>query len=82
MSVGTLIFLLLIGGSLFAMFTMHRGGQSHGMGMGCGGHGHANGDERRYSGDAHDDRAGRTPAEPDGQLHGDEPAPASRHRGC
>ena len=80
MSVGTLIFLLLIGGSLFAMFAMHRGGQSHGMGMGCGGHGHA--DEHRYSGEAHEGGTERTTGETDGHSHGDEPAPASRHRGC
>lgn len=45
MSAGTLIFLLLIGGGLFAMFSMHRGGShSHGMGGGCGGgHGHTHG---------------------------------------
>ena len=38
MSAGTLIFLLLIGGALFAMFAMHRGGAG-GTGTGCGGHG-------------------------------------------
>ena len=83
MSVGTLIFLLLIGGSLFAMFAMHRGSQSHGMGMGCRGHGHGHGhdEERRDSGEAHERGTDRTTAESDGHTH-DEPAPASRHRGC
>ncbi len=50
MSIGTLIFLLFIGGSLFAMVAMHRGG-SHGMGMGMG----CGGGHRRSSAD--DDRS-------------------------
>ena len=45
MDAGSLIVLLLVGGGLFAMFAMHRGGgHSHGAGGGCGGgHGHAHG---------------------------------------
>ena len=47
MDAGSLIFLLLIVGGVFAMFAMHRGGgHSHGMGGGCGGgHGHNHSDE-------------------------------------
>lgn len=78
MTIGTLIFLLLIGGSLFAMFAMHRGGASHGMGMGCGGgHGHGSSDEHRAEGH---ESAGD--AETGEHSHGDEPARANRHRGC
>lgn len=48
MNAGNLIFVLLIVGGLFAMFSMHRGGRAHGRahgGMGgCGGHGDKHGD--------------------------------------
>lgn len=42
MDAGTLLWILLIGGGVFAMFFMHRGGHAHGGG-GCGGHGHDHG---------------------------------------
>ena len=82
MSVGTLIFLLLIGGSLIAMFAMHRGGQSHSMGMGCGGHDHGSSEDHRHTGESHDGEGGRMAGETGDHSHNDEPAGATRHRGC
>jgi hypothetical protein len=85
MSIGTLVFLLLIGGSLVAMLAMHRGGQSHGMGMGMGcgaGHNHGSADHSQpEASQDHVDRpllgAAAAPAHA-----GDAAIAASRHRGC
>ena len=44
MDAGNLIFLLLIVGSVFGMFFMHRGHGDGGMG-GCGGHSQGHSDE-------------------------------------
>lgn len=79
MSAGTLIFLLLIGGSLFAMFAMHRGG-SHGVGGGCmGGHSHGTPQDRSR---ADEPQQAEPTAGPAGQDDHDQPAPGGRHRGC
>ena len=81
MSAGTLIFLVLIGGALFAMFAMHRGSGSHGtgMGMGCGGHSYGSSEEHQH---AH----GTPDSDRPGDDTGDRPQtsqPArARHRGC
>lgn len=84
MSAGTLIFLLLIGGSLIAMFAMHRGSRSHGMGMGmgCGGHAHGEADGHRHSGEQYeggDEGATRPTSD---RSHRNEQGRASRHRAC
>ncbi len=79
MSAETLIFLLLIGGSLLAMTAMHRGGTSGRMGMGCcGGHGsHEPPDTHSRSGEPPDDASAQL-----GSTAGAEPqAPASERRG-
>lgn len=94
MSTGTLIFLILIAGSVFAMFAMHRGGHASGStggGGGCGGHNHGgSGDE--HSGDEHSHDNSRetdehtpllgppgTQAQP---VPATTPAGKHRHRGC
>lgn len=77
MSAGTLIFLLLIGGSLLAMFAMHRGGGSNGTGMGCGGHGHNSSDEHPRLHASHD--ADQASASTNAPSQGGR---ATRHRGC
>ena len=78
MSAGTLIFLVLIGGALFAMFAMHRSG-SGGMGGGCmGGHSHGSSQDRN-----HEHNPQQTDHQPAGQHdHDQQPTPAGRHRGC
>jgi len=86
MSAGTVIFLLLIAGSVVAMVAMHRGGgHSHGMGMGgcCGGgHGH---------GSTEDEKSPETAAEPKKPILGPPGTKSStptaaagghRHHGC
>lgn len=90
MSAGTLIFILLIGGLLFAMLGRRRGGQSHGMGMGCGGHGHGSSDDHHdqpqrtnWQSDARQARGGGPmTGDSSEHSHGNEPAPPPRHRGC
>lgn len=89
MSTGTLIFLILIAGSVFAMFAMHRGGHASGSmgGGGCGG-GHNHGG----SGDEHSHDTSRKTDEPTPLLGPPgsqaQPVPATtptgkhRHRGC
>ncbi len=79
MSVGTLIFLLLIGGSIVAMFGVRRGGQSHGMGCGAG---HNHGSEEHDQSQATLTRADRPlPDASAGQAHnGDAAVAASLHR--
>lgn len=77
MSIGTLFFLIVIGGSLFAMFAMHRGG--HGMGMGCGGS-HGPADDHRSAGMGHTDGVamiddGDPGGEPGSTVH------TGKHRG-
>ena len=80
MSAGTLIFLVLIGGALFAMFAMHRGGGSHGMGMGCGGHSHRSPEEHQHGHGSYDGE--QTPSGTGDHPQGGQPAGTSRHRGC
>ena len=85
MSVGSLIFLLLIVGSFLAMFSMHRGGgHSHGgCGGGHGGHGGHRGDEDEHTAE-HSGHEQRKPLlGPPGTQSG-QPVPAEprRHRGC
>lgn len=94
MSAGNLIFLLLIAGGAFAMFSMHRGGgHSHGAGGGCGGHGHGAGHDH---GQAPTDNEASTPPSSEGEKkpllgkpgtrsheHTAEPVgDGDRHRGC
>lgn len=84
MSVGSLIFLLLIVGSFVAMFSMHRGGgHSHGgLAGGHGGHGgHGNEDEQTAGHAGHEQK--KPLLGPPGTQSG-QPAPADheRHRGC
>ena len=81
MSIGTLVFLLLIGGSLVAMFAMQRGGQSQRMGCGAG-HSHGSVDQGQAEGSLEQaDRpllgtaAGQAPAANAG-------VGGRRHRGC
>lgn len=87
MDAGNLIVLLLVGGGLFAMFAMHRGGghshggggHSHGAGGGCGGgHGH---------GPSEAPREEQKPllGKPGSGVHEHEREPAvaeGKHRGC
>lgn len=80
MDAGNLIVLLLVGGGLFAMFAMHRGGvHSHGAGGGCGGgHGHGPSEEPR---EEQKPLLG-APGSP-GHAHEREPAGADgKHKGC
>ena len=97
MSAGNLIFLLVIAGGAFAMFSMHRGGgHSHGAGGGgCGGGGHGNGHDH---GQGPTDTEASSSAPSDGEKkpllgkpgtqthehqHGAEPVgDGKQHRGC
>lgn len=85
MDVGTLFWILLIGGGVFAMFFMHRGSHAHGGGGGggCGGHGHdhsgASSDERQEP----REEAKKPLAKPGSHGHAHEPAATGgKHRGC
>ena len=95
MSVGTLIFLLLIVGSFVAMFSMHRGGgHAHGGMGGCGGgHGHSHGggnadeEEPASSHTGHQEHGDKNKPllGPPGTQSGETasaPAQGHRHRGC
>ena len=89
---GTILWILLIGGGLVAMFFMHRGGHAHGgLAGGSRGHDHAG----PSPGERHEEREPRTrrrePSEEDEQPLADGPRahedhePAARHgkhRGC
>lgn len=82
MDAGTLLWILLIGGGVFAMFFMHRGGHAHGGSAG-GGHGHDHGrtstDESRESRNEDTKPLGK----PGSHDHDREPAAAGgKHRGC
>lgn len=90
MSAGTLIFLLLIAGSVFAMFAMHRGGHAGASmgGGGCcgGGHNHGgSGDEHNHGTSPESDEHTPLLGPPGSQA---QPVPATtpedqhRHRGC
>jgi hypothetical protein len=90
MSAGNLIFLLLIIGGVFAMFSMHRGGHAHGgMGGGGGGHGgHSHGGDQGHEAE-HDRNASEEEKKPllgPPGTGGNTPTPAAagghRHRGC
>lgn len=89
MSAGSLIFLLLIAGSVFAMFSMHRGGHAHGGMGGCGGgHNHGGGDREEEPADTHAGHEGHETKPllgPPGTRSGEPasaPAQGHRHRGC
>ena len=86
MDAGTLLWILLIGGGVFAMFFMHRGGHAHGR-LGGGGHGHD------HSSSSSDEQQGQQREEDKKPLQGkhgshgrdDEPTTAAaghKHRGC
>ena len=86
MDAGTLLWILLIGGGVFAMFFMHRGGHAHGGLGGSGGHSHGHGgapsDEQEQRREV-----GTTPVQSKDDPHGHEDEPASatgghKHRGC
>lgn len=86
MSAGNLIFLLVLVGGAFAMFSMHRGGShSHGMGGGCGaghGHGHGSSDSHGSPEDLHDEE--KQPPRDKPVAHAREHEPAAeggRHGG-
>jgi len=81
MSAGVFILVLFIGGSVISMVAARRGGQSHGMGMGCcGGHGAPTPD--RSTAEPHEQHAAPL-GESSGSPQAAEPAaPARRHRGC
>ena len=86
MDAGSLIFLLLIVGGVFAMFAMHRGGgHAHGGKGGgcCGGHGHDRGSPDDQS--STDEPREEKPllGKPGSQGHDHEAATASgKRRGC
>ena len=86
MDAGTLLWILLIGGGVFAMFFMHRGGHAHGR-LGGGGHGH---DHSSSSSDEQQGQQREEDKKPLQSKHGshgrdDEQATAAaghKHRGC
>ena len=86
MDAGTLLWILLIGGGVFAMFFMHRGGHAHGR-LGGGGHGH---DHSSSSSDEQQGQQREEDKKPLQSKHGshgrdDEPTTAAaghKHRGC
>lgn len=85
MDAGTLLWILLIGAGVFAMFFVHRGGHAHG-GLG-GGHGHDHGDPSSDKQLEQRLEEGKKPSEGKHGSHGpdDEPATATsghKHRGC
>jgi len=78
MDAGNLIILLLIGGGLFVMFAMHRGGgHSHGAGGGGCGHGHTHGSSEEPH---HEEKPPL--GEPEAHGHDREPAPSDGKHGC
>lgn len=81
MDAGNLIILLLIGGGLFAMFSLHRrGGHSHGAGGGCGGgHGHTHGSSDEPREEEKKPLLGKPGSQ--GHEHEREPAAADGKRG-
>ncbi|GIU94189.1 MAG: hypothetical protein KatS3mg012_0646 [Gaiellaceae bacterium] len=85
MDAGTLVWILLIGGGVLAMFFMHRGGHAHGGfggGGGCGGHGQGH-DHSGTAADEPRNEDARPLAKSGSHDHGDKPVPAgSKHRGC
>lgn len=87
MDAGTLLWILVIGGGLFAMFFMHRGGHAHGGPGGCGGHGHDHGDPSSDKQQEQRREEDKKPLQGKHGSHGhdDEPATATaghKHRGC
>ncbi len=79
MSANILIFLLFIGVWFVVMFARHRGGQSHGMGMGCcGGHGHGSPDEHAAGHQSHEPSEDSLD-DPIGRREGEESARSGRH---
>lgn len=86
MDAGTLLWILLIGGGVAAMFFMHRGGHAHGGSGGaggCGGHGHDHG--RTSADESREPRKedAKQLGEPESHDHEREPATAGgKHRGC
>lgn len=86
MDAGTLVWILLIGGGVFAMFFMHRGGHAHGGlggGGGCGGHGHDHSDTSAEKSPKPRNEDARPLAESGLHDHGHKPVPAGgKHRGC
>ena len=83
MSIGTVILLVVIGGSLFAMFSTHRGGQTHNIGMGCGGHSGRWPDAEHRHGGSHQVATGPHPSgEAERVSDAGAPAHAPRHRRC
>lgn len=89
MDAGTLFWVVLIGGGLFAMFFMHRGGHAHGGhahgGLGgCGGHGHGDPSSDKQEHEEGQEGDKKQPLGTHGsQGHKHEPATAGgKHRGC
>ena len=82
MTFGTVVFLVLIAGSLLAMLSMHRGGRSAGMSMGCGGQAHNPPRDRGTQAGSAEGAAGSTAAPDDAGAQTREPRTRSRHRGC
>lgn len=91
MNGGNLIFLLLLSGAVLWMFSMHRGGHSHGgMGGGCGGgHSHGSDPQDEAAPDTSHEREQTLLLGPPGSQRGapaPAPAPAPAHaprrRGC
>ena len=85
MNAGNLIFLLLLVGGVFWMFSMHRGGHSHGGMGGCGGgHGHGNDQTDERGPDTAHDHGQKPLLGPPGTQSGapapaPAPAPSRRH---
>lgn len=79
MSTGNLIFLLVLVGGVFAMFSMHRGGgHSHGMGGGCGGgHGHGSSDSHGSPDDSHEEEKKPLLDKPDAHAHAHDHEPVT-----
>lgn len=88
MSTGTLIFLLLTVGAVVWMFSMRRGGHTHGgMGGGgcCGGHGHGTNQDDDPSRDASYEPEQKPLVGPRGTQStalASAPASSRGHRGC
>ena len=83
MSTGNLIFLLVLVGGVFAMFSMHRGGgHSHGMGGGCGGgHGHGSSDSHGSPEDSREEEKKPLLDKAGAHAHDHEPVTGSGKRG-
>ena len=86
MNAGNVLFLLLIVGSVFGMFFMHRGGHGHGGMGGCGGHSHGPGRDNELVREPRDGEEKKPLLGPPGTQSGSSlPAPGGRreHRhGC